>query len=184
MYTKNRISEWLESKDEASRENLIEESRATARKLKYIHSKQRHEIVKHKKEALKEKQSKIEALNRKLFQEKERLTSEIIIHGLWQTSECVDTKLPTYHTSTAKLNALKIQLQFRRNVLGRPGNKTLFQMSSAKDGKFSVPRVTENLKTLITFAASNTSEQEEHISFLVGKRIRHKFQDSAENMHW
>ena len=136
------------------------------------------------KEALKEKQSKIEALNRKLFQEKERLTSEIIIHGLWQTSECVDTKLPTYHTSTAKLNALKIQLQFRRNVLGQLGNKTLFQMSSAKDGKFSVPRVTENLKTLITFAASNTSEQEEHISFLVGKRIRHKFQDSAENMHW
>ena len=56
MYTKNRISEWLESKDEASRENLIEESRATARKLKYLHSKQRHEIVKHKKEALKEKQ--------------------------------------------------------------------------------------------------------------------------------
>ena len=57
-------------------------------------------------------------------------------------------------------------------------------MSSAKDGKFSVPRVTENLKTLVTFAAPNTSEQEEHISFLVGKRIRHKFQDSAENMHW
>ena len=183
IYQKNRISQWLGNKDDNERERLIEESRSAAQKLKYTHSKLRYDILQRRKQSLQEKQGKVQALQRKIYEEKEKLTSGIVKHGLWQTCESVDNNLKTYKSVTAKLQALKLQLQFRRTVLGQPGDKLLFQMSSSTEGKYSVSKVTNNLKTLIS-AASTYSSDDDHVSFLVGKRIQHKFKDNEDNITW
>ena len=128
------------------------------------------------------KQEQLEAVQKRQYEQKETLTNKIIIEGLWQSEQEVDIKLATYKSASAKLAALKNQLQFRRNVLCQPGDKALFQLSSVKSGKFTVDTLCHNLKCLITSALSSKDTNSQ--SFLVGKRVRHPFSAEDEELNW
>ena len=184
IFGKSKVSQWPDNLSEEDRTNIINQSSTGSRLLRESYKKRRATISEHKKKKLKEKQLKIEAYQQKCFREKERLTNDIRVYGLWQSPSQVDEKLSTFSSTSGKMNALKAQLNFRRTVLGQPGEKKLFQMSSAQDGKFKVEKVAQNLKKLITDSCSLPPVGEDSESVLVGKRIRHRFEirQNQDNM--
>ena len=65
---------------------------------------------------LKEKEIALQQLREKALKKKEKLTTEIMMYGLWQ-SEQETQGLDKLKTKAEKLKALKTQLEFRRKVL-------------------------------------------------------------------
>ena len=66
---------------------------------------------------LREKQIALQKLQEKLFQEKEKLTEEIMTYGLWQSETQVSSALEKMKSSAEKLKALKCQLNSARRSL-------------------------------------------------------------------
>ena len=99
--------------------------------------------------------------------------------GLWQTEEQITAGLAGLKSKTAKLKALKCQLDFRKKVLQQSyRDKTVFQ-ATVNGKKLSVDEVTHNLiKLLSTGSESNTPPQlpeDSEAADLVGKRICHRW---------
>ena len=84
-------------------------------------------------------------LRKKAVRQKEKLTKEIVQYGLWQTQQDIREGMAKQKSKTAKLCALKAQMNFRKRVLEQNhSDKTLFSFS--KDGKqLSVEELTYNL---------------------------------------
>ena len=82
-------------------------------------------------------------------------------------------------SKTSKLQALKVQLDFRRKVLEQKyDNRTVFYLSKDKR-KLSVEEVCRNLYKLL-LPATNICDQEG----LIGKRIRHRWNvDGSEQWY-
>jgi len=89
--------------------------------------------------------------------------------GLWQTEQYVKDGLAKLKSKSSKLQALKVQLDFRHKVLEQcPADKNIFHLSKNKR-KLSVEEVCSNLFKL--FLPSSTEDQEG----LIGRRIKHKW---------
>ena len=68
--------------------------------------------------------------------EKEKLTSEIVIAGLWQTPAQVEAGLSQLKNETAKREALKAQLKFHKTVLQQKhSDKRVYIFSGTAEGK-------------------------------------------------
>ena len=63
---------------------------------------------------LKEKQLALQKLQEKRLKEKEKITQDIMVYGLWQTETQVTEGLEKLRTNGLK--ALKCQLEFRKKV--------------------------------------------------------------------
>ena len=78
------------------------------------------------------------------LKEKESLTLKIQQHGLWTTREDVIDGLQSIKSKVGKLEALKLQINFRRKVFGQlHSDKLVFQFSS-NHRAFSIETITEN----------------------------------------
>ena len=94
--------------------------------------------------------------------------------------------LRSYEKESEKVEVLKSQLRFRKEVLLQvPENKSSFNFSKSVDGKKSrkslnSAELSENLKALVRQAIVKDKEscKEKHI--LVGKRVRHRFREEKE----
>ena len=78
------------------------------------------------------------------------MTQDIIHYALWQTREEITTGLAKQKSKTVKLKALKIQLNFRKQVLDQKNyhDKELFLFS--KNGQqYPLDKLVENLCKLI-----------------------------------
>ena len=84
----------------------------------------------------------------KLLHDKEKLTEEIMVFGLWQSEDQIRECLASIKSTSEKLRALKLQLDFRKKVLGQRGPKEVFYMSRQKRN-FTVEEVIQNLLTLL-----------------------------------
>ena len=87
---------------------------------------------------VREKQAAAAKKKMKDRKERENLTQDIITMGLWQTSDQIEAGLRKLKSKTAKLKALKVQLDFHKKVLQQTHpNKVIFQ-SSHLGHQFSV----------------------------------------------
>ena len=72
------------------------------------------------------------------LRKQEKQTQSIIMHGLWQSENEVDNMVNSYQAKTEQMEALKVQIKFRKNVLQQVSDdKTclMLQMSGEKKGK-------------------------------------------------
>jgi hypothetical protein len=178
VFVKNKTKAWLEGKDEVDRSRIIARSAAKAQILKLRYQEEKAVIEDKKREPLLAKQQKIADQKAKVFKQKETLVYKITVMGLWQSVTEVDSKLLTYNSTTAKMDAIKTQLQFRKSVLQQPAAKYIYQYSSVTEGKFSLEKLITNVKQLVGDAAVLPPPDE--AAYIIGCRIRHLFIQSGE----
>ena len=105
------------------------------------------------------------------------------MHGLWQSENEDDNMVNSYQTKTEQMEALKVQIKFRKNVLQQVSDDvTCFNVTKCQEGKkarknLSLNELEMNLKTLIRQAEvkDSVSNQEKHL--LVGKRVCHRLHE-------
>ena len=131
---------------------------------------------------LQKKQDDIRMKEQKVLQEKEKLTSEIVLIGLWQTKDDVERQLLRLKSETKK-EALKIQLKFRKNVLQQQYSDTsVYHFSKKGVGQFSSTILKGNLLKLIEDAWKVTPpiSSSPGDPILVGKQVQHRFSENKE----
>lgn len=87
----------------------------------------------------------------------------------------------SYEKKNEKIEALKAQLKFRKDVLNQiADNKAVFNVTQTKDGsksrkQLSVEELVQNLKDLVkqSIVKDSLTDTEKHV--LVAKRIKHRF---------
>ena len=134
---------------------------------------------------LEAKRRALQAAKEKSLRQKEQLTQEIVRCGLWQTHRDIVTALSKEKSKSAKLKALKAQLNFRKKVLEqRHPDKDVFAFSS-KGKQLSVDELVSNLKKLLSTAPLQDKHAAENQQSLIGKTIRHKWcnEDGVEQWY-
>ena len=119
---------------------------------------------------------------------KERLTSDIIQYGLWQSIDQMDKALQVIPSKTNKVKAFKAQLRFRKTVLQQSylNDKDVHKLSSKQAGNFTPEMLRENLIKFIQIAsceenAANSPEKITATDFdLVGERIDQQFNEGGK----
>ena len=116
---------------------------------------------------------------------KEDLTLKI---RLWTGIEDVEMGLERLTSKKAKIDALKLQLNFRRKVLNQSHTeKSIFQFSHNRQA-LSVEQLTQNLLTLLSsgnYSELNLNATDQFISSpdkLVCHRIKHLFDCDSEEV--
>ena len=93
-------------------------------------------IQQQRRQALEMCERELQRKEQSLLLEKEKLTSEIVIAGLWQTPAQVEAGLSQLKSETAKREALKAQLKFRKTVLQQKhSDKAVYIFSGTAEGK-------------------------------------------------
>lgn len=154
--------------------------------FKDLYKFRRKQLLEDRAKVLHGKQLALQKLQEKKFREKEQLTEEIMVYGLWQNESQVTSALEKMRSNTEKLKALKCQLDFCKKVLEQSGPRELFFMSK----KLTVDEVMGNLLSLIS--PSHTSMSTPSSPFiatqesLIGRRICHKWRepDGSEHLYY
>ena len=189
LFRKNKCATWLDNKDCVEKNAILTSSRKRVHTLRGNFLHKLAEFSERRKENLQQKQERLSKLRQKQFEKKEDLTKNIMYYGLWQSPAEIDEKLSTIKTQKEKLEALKVQINFRKSVLEQPvSDKHLLQFSSKETGNFSVAQLTENVKALVEGAhlivANRCNSAEGGTHMLVGKRVQHRFVDENEEIVW
>ena len=179
MFCKNKTADWLASKPFSDVEQLLSSARKEVKLVQKTFQERHAKIVQQRWEANAQRLAKEEEARQRRIKELEKYTMAIIHHSLWQTPAEADNMLATLGTQKLKLEALKAQLRFRQHVLQQnTGDKSVYLFSTNKQA-LTVQELTKNLKTLLAHATTLSSD-EDMPSFLVGKRVRHRFQEEGE----
>ena len=121
-------------------------------------------------------------LQEKALEVKEKLTNDLMLYGLWQSESDIQNGLAKLKTKAEQLRALKTQLSFRNKVLEQKHpEKDIFFLSKNKK-KLSIEEVVENFKKLLLMQPPSNAMF--HHESLVGKRIRHRWEDSDGSAEW
>ena len=186
MFANNKTLDWLQSKQEEDKKDLMEKASKGVKELRAKFKVRLHEIEQNRRIAINEKVKKRQNAEREKIRKQEVNTNDIIKHGLWQSEMEIDNMLRSYEKESEKVEVLKSQLRFRKEVLLQvPENKSSFNFSKSVDGKKSrkslnSAELSENLKALVRQAIVKDKEscKEKHI--LVEKRVRHRFREEKE----
>ena len=189
LFSNNKTARWLQEKSTEDREMLFAKARKRGPEFKSLYKLRRKQLLEDQAKVLREKQIALQKLQEKKFREKEKLTEEIMVYGLWQSEIQVSSALEKMTFSAEKLKALKCQLNFRKKVLEQSGPKELFFMSKNRK-KLSVDEVAANLLVLISSLHSQrlapispfTATQES----LIGRHICHKWKlsDGSKQLYY
>jgi hypothetical protein len=155
-------------------------ARKDARSLKQAFKDRKAVILDARITAQKLKFAKAEEQRLRKLQELETQANDVVYFGLWQSKEQILLKLKSIPSKTEKIEALKAQLRFRKNLLQQtPPDKLIYMFSTKSDtGKrrdLSVDELCSNLELLVQHAFSRPIHQDEGTHLLVGKRIRQRF---------
>ena len=151
LYSHNKTSDWLKNKPQSEQNKLIE----AARTLTKVHianfCKRRKEIEALHLKMVQKRQEEITRKSEKELKVKKGLTKKLQkLGGLWTTEKEIEDGLRKMKTTKAKQNALKIQISFRKKVLGQLySDKVVFQFSHNKQ-PFSDTRLKQNLLKLLS----------------------------------
>ena len=187
LFAHNKTSLWMNKLSSDERSKLLEAARTLAPSFKEKFKTRRQELLQRREEDLEKRERNNARKRLKTLKEKESLTKEIQVHGLWTSRTEVDDGLKLLANQTKKKNILKLQISFRHKVLGQTHhNKDVFKFSCQRR-QHSVNQLKENLLQLIEngedscqFENSLSDKVVLHPKFLVGKRIRHRFQVDTE----
>ena len=104
--------------------------------------------------------------------------------GLWQTHDDIMKGLAKEKSKSAKVKALKAQLNFRRRVLEQKHpDKEVFSFSR-KGKQLSVDELVSNLEKLLSTTPLQDRHAAENQQSLIGKIIRHKWCNEGGEEQW
>ena len=172
LLTNNKTIKWLDQKSTAEKEKLMEEARKNAPHYHKIYKERLSQIEKEQIKQQEEKIMKIQEAERRSLEAKEKIVSEIISYGLWQSIEQMNSCLNGIGSETQKRVAIKAQLRFRKVVLQQEAPETLFKFSSKEKGQYTSQILRDNLALLLQQA----QQIETITSSLTGKSIKHQFE--------
>ena len=131
-FANNKTMIWLKSKSEEERGKLIAKASKDVKTVRKKFKSRLTEITEKRREAV---QLEIEKkmLKREKTRKQEAYTKDILTHGLWHSEVEVDNMLPSYTKIKDKIEALKAQISFRKNVLLQQADtKETFNFSKKK----------------------------------------------------
>lgn len=130
LYSQNQTAEWLLGKTEEEKERLFSAARTLTSIHKANFKKRRDEIERKRLEVQQARDRARQLKHEKEVREKEELTKRLAPFGLWTTTTEVDQGLGVLKTTKERQEALKLQINFRRKVLGQAHqDKNLFYFS-------------------------------------------------------
>ena len=185
LFSNNKTAHWLNSKSQDEVKELLQKARSAAPEFKRLYKSRRKQMQEERMKLLEAKRRALQAAKEKSLRQKEQLTQEIVRCGLWQTHRDIVTALSKEKSKSAKLKALKAQLNFRKKVLEqRHPDKDVFAFSS-KGKQLSVDELVSNLKKLLSTAPLQDKHAAENQQSLIGKTIRHKWcnEDGVEQWY-
>lgn len=181
MFVNNRTLDWLNSKNEQEQNELIKKASKEVKSLKLKFKARIHEIEENRRIAMQEKIQKRENIERERLRKQEAYTNDIVKHGLWQSETEVDNMLATYERVSEKVDVLKTQLKFRKEVLLQVSETNkIFNVTKSVNGKrkgLSAEELASNLKSLVRQAVVKDQDSDMQRHILVGKRVRHRFDE-------
>ena len=185
MFSHNRTSQWLDSKDVTQQDDLVKQAQHdVSHLLSKFHSRSAA-IKAAKRASIEARKKKAEEAQMRKLKDKENITEDIIHYGLCQSPDQIDQLLIRSGSKTKQLLALKAQLRFREKVLMQIStDKSVYRISKTTDGKrvpLSVNELVANLKSLVTQSLTLSTDPVPTSDVdLVGKRVRHCFVVSGE----
>ena len=186
MFLNNKTLSWLDSKEDVERDSLIKTASKGVKQIREKYRSRLNEIHENRRIAMNEKIRKREASQQAKIERQEQYTRDILFHGLWQSEVEVENMVNSYERRNEKIEAVKAQLKFRKDVLQQiPDNKSVFNLSKSQEGKKSrkyldVDELKENLKVLVRQAVVRDTENNIERHLLVGKRVKHRFITDGE----
>lgn len=155
LFTNNKTMNWLHEMETEKKANIFKIAREKAPEMIKQFKMRKTEIKKQHVLLLKKRQEEKIKKEVQIQTELENISKEIQkFGGLWQTISDVNANLK-HIKEKDKLEAVKLQLKFRKKVLkSNPDNKTLLQFST-NNIPFSLNELISHLKILITSNASD-----------------------------
>ena len=150
LYSHNKSSLWLEQKTHEEKESLLKAARTLAPVIREKFKRRRKEIETRRGEALMQKEQAIAKRELKIVQEKEKLTKEIEVISLWMNKGDVESGLQSLKSRNEKIRVLKLQINFRRKVLGQSHPDTSVFKFSQNRKQHSIDKLKSNLFLLLT----------------------------------
>ena len=186
LFSNNKTASWLQSKPQDEKEKLLRKARLCAIDFKKLYRARKLRLQEQRAEIWRSKQVALQRLREKQLKEKEKLTNDLMLYGLWQSEPDILQGLAKLDSKRDKLNALKTQLNFRKKVLEQQHhNKEVFFFSKKKK-QLTVDELTQNLVILVKplTQASLQSASQQSNETLIGKRICHRWIDSDGSEQW
>lgn len=187
MFLNNKTLSWLESKDTQEQQELMKKASKGVKNLRDKYKSRLKEIEENRSRVINETIARREDLRREKLRKQELYTTNILKHGLWQSENHIDNMVLSYVKKSDKIEALKVQLKFRKEVLNQiPDDKSVFNFTKTKEGtksrkNLTVEELITNLKMLVrqSIVRDNLDESDKHV--LVGKRVKHRFDTNGED---
>ena len=183
LFLNNKTATWIESKSSEERSALMTTARRSAAQHRRKFRERLIQIEEERVKLQQKKETEKRVTERKVILEKEKITSDIVHIGLWQSVDQIDQKLASYASETQKREALKTQLRFRNKVLQQnySDDKDIYKFSKNK-AQFNSQTLRSNLAKLVEAATEDNLAlvESSEASSLVGKRITHQFVENEE----
>ena len=120
LFSHNKTSSWLDRLSSDERKALFQAARSLAPSIKRKFRIRQKEIEVKRQEVVKRRAEAVARKELKAVQEKGKLTKEIEnLGGLWTSRAEVEDGLEQLERNTKKVEALKVQINFRHKVLGQ-----------------------------------------------------------------
>ena len=186
LFSHNKTSEWLQSKSARERERLFKAARTLSPIQKQKFQLRREEINAKRRESVRRKEQEYARKIEEEIQLKETLTRKIQKVGLWMTHQELSDGLAVIKSAKPKREALKLQINFRRKVLGQHHQEKSVFLFSHGGRQHSLAQLTENLLKLLPSNKQALPIQQfiDDPARLVNKRIEHLFDTEEGGLQW
>ncbi|XP_062619501.1 uncharacterized protein LOC134281055 [Saccostrea cucullata] len=136
LFLMNKTSTWI-IRNKEDMEDLISEARKSVSTERDLFSKRKGEIQRQREEKQEEEFRKRAEKKRRKQVQLEKQSDDIIFYGLWKSARECKLRIKEYGRTSDKVNALKAQLRYRKNVLKQNVlEQKLFSFSrKSHDGK-------------------------------------------------
>ena len=188
LFSNNKTAKWLQSKTKAEVAELMQKAREVAPEYKRLYNERRKKLQEERIQLLKAKQKELQKSQERSLHQKESLTKDIVQCGLWQSPDEIFHGLAKHKTKSAKVKALKAQINFRRKVLQQThSDKDLFVFSKNRK-PLSIEELISNLEKLLSESEQSEPRSEQETPMyqetLIGKRIRHRWCNEDGTEEW
>lgn len=182
---KNKTMKWLSQLPNEKQTAVIDMAVKQRRQVKQTYNEEQTARVEHRKQAMIKDHAKREAMKKRLYDLKQKLSQLHLITTSQELTEellKIDMKnVSATRKRSLKMDILKTQVRIRKKVLGQTVPITF----SSNRKQRPVADVTQELCDFITKTIpSEFTSFIEQPTTLVGKRIKQRFQDEPERYTW
>ena len=124
IFSFNKTAEWLNGKEQCEQEGILHDSYKKVKDVRQKFKLWKEEIARKRTELLQAKLKEAESARKKKEVEKMMILQEISYYGLWQSESQNERKLATFKARSDRVDALKVQLHFRKVILQQPPPST------------------------------------------------------------